>query len=409
MSKTIFTALSPNVEKDDLALALRVLLRPWQWVRGEARSALERGFAEWLPSEGAFAFASGRGALYAILQAFGIQKDDEVLLQAYTCVAVPEPVLWVGAVPVYVDIQRETFNMSPDDLQKKISPKSKVLIIQHTFGLPSELEPLLNIAKNNGLLVVEDCAHAMSAKYKGRHVGTFGDASFFSFGRDKVLSSVFGGIAVLHSEQGREKMRDIVIKTEEASMLFVLQQIAHPLVTSGAKALYHTASLGKILLAVAKRLRVLSKAVLAEEKQGGKPEFLAKKMPNALALLALNQFQKLARYNTHRREIAQLFDAAFGRKTKENHLYLRYTLTSVKRDEIARKAKIEGIILGDWYSVALAPRGVEYQKFNYNPRACPFAEKAAGSSLNLPTHINVTKSDARRIIAFLKTFIRKSV
>ena len=409
MSKTIFTALSPNVEKDDLALALRVLLRPRQWVRGEARSALERGFAEWLPSEGAFAFASGRGALYAILQAFGIQKDDEVLLQAYTCVAVPEPVLWVGAVPVYVDIQRETFNMSPDDLQKKISPKSKVLIIQHTFGLPSELEPLLNIAKNNGLLVVEDCAHAMSAKYKGRHVGTFGDASFFSFGRDKVLSSVFGGIAVLHSEQGREKMRDIVIKTEEASMLFVLQQIAHPLVTSGAKALYHTASLGKILLAVAKRLRVLSKAVLAEEKQGGKPEFLAKKMPNALALLALNQFQKLARYNTHRREIAQLYDAAFGRKTKENHLYLRYTLTSVKRDEIARKAKIEGIILGDWYSVALAPRGVEYQKFNYNPRACPFAEKAAGSSLNLPTHINVTKSDARRIIAFLKTFIRKSV
>ena len=409
MSKTIFTALSPNVEKDDLALALRVLLRPRQWVRGEARSALERGFAEWLPSEGAFAFASGRGALYAILQAFGIQKDDEVLLQAYTCVAVPEPVLWVGAVPVYVDIQPETFNMSPDDLQKKISPKSKVLIIQHTFGLPSELEPLLNIAKNNGLLVVEDCAHAMSAKYKGRHVGTFGDASFFSFGRDKVLSSVFGGIAVLHSEQGREKMRDIVIKTEEASMLFVLQQIAHPLVTSGAKALYHTASLGKILLAVAKRLRVLSKAVLAEEKQGGKPEFLAKKMPNALALLALNQFQKLARYNTHRREIAQLYDAAFGRKTKENHLYLRYTLTSVKRDEIARKAKIEGIILGDWYSVALAPRGVEYQKFNYNPRACPFAEKAAGSSLNLPTHINVTKSDARRIIAFLKTFIRKSV
>ena len=409
MSKTIFTALSPNVEKDDLALALRVLLRPRQWVRGEARSALERGFAEWLPSEGAFAFASGRGALYAILQAFGIQKDDEVLLQAYTCVAVPEPVLWVGAVPVYVDIQRETLNMSPDDLQKKISPKSKVLIIQHTFGLPSELEPLLNIAKNNGLLVVEDCAHAMSAKYKCRHVGTFGDASFFSFGRDKVLSSVFGGIAVLHSEQGREKMRDIVIKTEEASMLFVLQQIAHPLVTSGAKALYHTASLGKILLAVAKRLRVLSKAVLAEEKQGGKPEFLAKKMPNALALLALNQFQKLARYNTHRREIAQLYDAAFGRKTKENHLYLRYTLTSVKRDEIARKAKIEGIILGDWYSVALAPRGVEYQKFNYNPRACPFAEKAAGSSLNLPTHINVTKSDARRIIAFLKTFIRKSV
>ena len=258
-------------------------------------------------------------------------------------------------------------------------------------------------------MLVEDCAHAMSAKYKGRHVGTFGDASFFSFGRDKVLSSVFGGIAVLHSEQGREKMRDIVIKTEEASMLFVLQQIAHPLVTSGAKALYHTASLGKILLAVAKRLRVLSKAVLAEEKQGGKPEFLAKKMPNALALLALNQFQKLARYNTHRREIAQLYDAAFGRKTKENHLYLRYTLTSVKRDEIARKAKIEGIILGDWYSVALAPRGVEYQKFNYNPRACPFAEKAAGSSLNLPTHINVTKSDARRIIAFLKTFIRKSV
>ncbi len=407
MSKTIFTALSPNVEKDDLALSARLLVRPWQWVRGEARHTLERDFSAWLPAahESVFAFASGRGALYALLRALGIQKGDEVLLQAYTCVAVPEPVLWVGARPVYVDIQADTCNMSPDDLQKKISAKSKILIIQHTFGLPADIEPLIAIAKHNGLMVIEDCAHAMGAQYHGKHVGTSGDASFFSFGRDKVISSVFGGVAVLHSEQERAKMRDIVLKTEEASAFFVLQQIVHPLVTSAAKVLYNRASLGKILLAVAKRLNVLSKAVVREEKQGGKPEFLVKKMPNALALLAINQFQKLARHNAHRREIAQLYDKELSKKTREDHLYLRYTLTSAKRDEIVRKAKTERIILGDWYDAAIAPRGVNYKTFGYEPTSCKVAEKVALESFNLPTHIGISRESAERICAFLRKHI----
>src|SRR3989338_8909480 len=120
---TIFTALAPNFQKDDAWLAFKLLFQPWRWKKGADLNK----FGDWI------LFDSGRTGLEAILKCAGIGAGDEVLLQAFTCVAVPNSVLWAGAKPVYVDCN-ENFTMSVEDLKKKINPRCKAIIVQHTFG-----------------------------------------------------------------------------------------------------------------------------------------------------------------------------------------------------------------------------------------------------------------------------------
>src|SRR3989338_439952 len=130
----ITTGLSPNVERDDIRLALTTLLQPWLWRHGRADVELQSELQQYFRTEYVYPVNSGRTALLILLQSLQLTKDDEVLLQGFTCNAVSNPILWSGAKPVYVDIEPDSYNMSPTDLTKKISSRSKVLIIQHTFG-----------------------------------------------------------------------------------------------------------------------------------------------------------------------------------------------------------------------------------------------------------------------------------
>ncbi len=136
MKKPIFTALSPNAERDDIFLAFKLLFCPWKWKVGNAcppagrtgMRSLQMEIKKYFDVRHVFLLSSGRASLYAILRALNLNSEDEVLLQAYTCVAVPNSILWVGAKPVYVDIVKESFNMDTKDLRKKITPKAKFLL-----------------------------------------------------------------------------------------------------------------------------------------------------------------------------------------------------------------------------------------------------------------------------------------
>lgn len=410
MPKPIFTSLAPNTEADDVWLALRMLLKPWKFIKGGARKELEQKFRGWLGVQYAYAFESGRSCLYAILSSLELQPNDEVLIQAYTCVAVPNAVLWAGAKPVYVDIEEDTFNMSPSDLGKKITPHSKVLIIQHTFGLPADIENLLALAKKHSLFVIEDCAHALGAEYHWKKVGTFGNAAFFSFGRDKVISSVFGGMAVTNDEKIATRIQQFHENCKCPSRLWIFQQILHPIITSAVKITYNFGGIGKIILWLARHLHIISKAVYGVEKKGEKPAFVSRKMPNAIAKLALHQFAKLDRFNAHRQGVAKIYRHGVqlsGLKLPSEtegtrHIFLRYTIRLANAAELLVKAKKEKIFWGDWYRQAIAPEGVYYAKISYDPKFCPIAERSAGESLNLPTDIHIGEEEALRIIGFLR-------
>ncbi len=399
LGRPITISLSPNTESDDVWLAFKTLFSPQIWKEGGAIEDVKQWFRNYFSVDSAVSFNSGRSALLAILKAFGIGEGDEVLVQAFTCVAVPNSVLWAGAKPVYVDID-ETLNMDPIDVEKKITKKTKALIVQHTFGIPAQIDALTKVAKKHNLIVVEDCAHALGATYKGKKLGTLGDAAFFSFGRDKVVSSVFGGMAIIN---GKWQMANGKLKQYQETLLYpsyfwIFQQLFHPVAFSLILMSYNFL-IGKIFLVIFQKLRLLSFPVYPEEKKGKQPSDFPAKFPHALAILLIRQLKKLERYNENRKQVADFYRTQLQRRDASltppvsGAIYLRFPLLSSKSTQIIQQARHHGIYLGNWYHNVIDPTGVDYQAIGYMLGSCPKAEKTATQIVNLPTRITLDQAN----------------
>ena len=407
MIRPISISLSPNTEADDVWAAFLLYVQPWRWKRGKAIEEFEQEFGDYLGVSHAVSFNSGRSAFLATLESLGLQKGDEVLLQAFTCNAVPNPVLWGGLRPVYVDC-KDDYNIDAADLEKKITQRSKVVVIQHTFGLPADIEKIQEICTKHNLILLEDCAHALGAEYKGKKVGTFGKASFFSFSRDKVISSVYGGMTVTNDVELTEKLRSYQKSVGYPSFLWIKQQVLHPWLMN-LLILPTYRIFGKYLLIVAQWIHMLSKAVHKKEKRGERPGYFPKALPNALAILAGKQLQKLDRFNSHRRQIAALYAKELSNtnyklqdtKYQEGNIFLRFPIQHPKAHEIIKKSWSKNLLLGDWYITPIAPYDTHIEKIGYQWGSCPKAEELAKTTLNLPTHIRIAEKEARKIIQFL--------
>ncbi len=417
--KLISISLSPNIEKDDIQLVSKLIFSPWKWKKGEAVQKLEEEFKEYLGVKYAFAFNSGRSAYLAILNSLGLKKESKILLQAYTCNAAINPIIWSGFNPVFIDID-DTMNLDPEDLQKKIRPETKVVIIQHTFGNPAKVDEILEICKQHNLILIEDCAHSLGAKYRGQKVGAFGKAAFFSFSRDKVISSVFGGMAVTNDDEIAKKIKEFQEKWDYPTSFWVFQQLLHPiLVNYLILPFYGFFGLGKYILIGFQKLKILSKAVHKIEKQGRKPGYFSKKMPDALAILALNQFKKLERFNQHRKEIAEFYneelkntDFVLPKRNEDTEpIFMRYSILLpdyLDSDLVLKEARQENILLDDgWRKTPIVPPGTNLDKMKYISGSCPQAEKTAKTILNLPTHINISKEHAQKIVDLLRDEMKK--
>ena len=420
--KPISISLSPNTEKDDIDLALKLIFQPTLWKEklGETGSPpvkLEQEFKKYFGIKHAYSFNSGRAGLMAIFEAIGIKEGDKVLLQTFTCNSAVNPILNLGAKPVYIDID-ETLNLDPNDLKMKITSRSKAVMVQHTFGWPAKIEEILEICKKHNLFLIEDCAHSLGAKYKGKFCGTFGDAAFFSFGRDKIISSVFGGMVVTHNAKIGERIKNFHERLDFPSNFWIFQQLLHPILTNYLvlPAYGLNSTLGRIILGLLHILKVLSKGVYKKEKKGEISKCFPKKFPNALAILALNQFKKLERFNEHRRKIAKFYEENLKNKkfilplakSQENitPTFMRYPiLTEMNTDKILEQARKRKIYLDDgWRKTPIVPPDTDIPKMKYIFGSCPRAEKTAKMISNLPTHINISQKDALKIINFLKSY-----
>ncbi len=423
--KPISTSLSPNTEKDDILLAFKLLFQPWRWKisvnqrlnqRESAVQELEEEFKKYLGVKYAVSFNAGRAGLMAILEAMEIKEDDEILVQGFTCNSALNPILAKKAKPVFVDTD-ETINLDPENLKKKITFKSKAVMVQHTFGRPAEIEEILKITKENNLFLIEDCAHALGAEFKGKFCGTFGDAAFFSFGRDKIISSVFGGMVVTDNQKIGERIKNFRDGLDFPSNFWIFQQLLHPVLMNCLilPAYGLNQHWGRIILGIFHQLSILSKGVYKKEKKGQIPSrYFPKKFPNALAVLAQNQFQKLEKFNRHRREIANFYEKElkesgfilFSKKEEDKTpVFMRYPISVVDKnpDEILREFRKRKIYLDDgWRKTPIVPPDTDIGKMKYVFGECPRAEKSAKSILNLPTHINISKKEAEKIIDFLK-------
>lgn len=145
---------------------------------------------------------SGKGiALYAILKALGVGPGDEVIVPGYTCVMVPGPVIYVGAKPVYADIEPNSYGVNPDEVARKITSRTKAILVQHTYGLSGEVKELRQIADRHGVALIEDCSHTFGGQLDGRLLGTFGKAALFSSQWNKPFSTGLGGLALVHDKE----------------------------------------------------------------------------------------------------------------------------------------------------------------------------------------------------------------
>ena len=412
--KPISISLSPNTQKDDTFLAFKLIFKPWKFKKGTAIEQLENEFKRYFNIKYAISFNSGRSSMLAIMKSLELKEGSEVLLQAFTCNAAVNPVIWAGLEPKYVDCDENDFNIDVNDLKKEITSGSKVIMVQHTFGMPANMTEIMEFANENGLTLVEDCAHSLGAEYDGKKVGTFGKAAFFSFSRDKIISSVYGGMVVTNDDDLARKIKGFQNSIKYPSYFWVLQQLLHPVLLNWIiLPVYDFIDLGKVFLIVSQWLHILSKAVHWKEKQGKIPSYFPKKLPNAMAILALKQFDKLEIFNKYRQKMADFYYEELkntlyklpARFPERKSAFLRFTIKHPKAHEIIWQAwKKNNILIGDWYTTSIAPFDTNIDAVKYIKGSCPNAEKLAKTTFNLPTHINISLNDSEKIIKFLKNF-----
>ncbi len=192
---------------EEIEAVTRVLKSGWLTM-GEETQTFEREFAEYLGVKYALATSSCTAALHLAHLALGAGPGDEVICPSLTFVATPNSILYTGGKPVFADVTGlDNFNISPIDIERKITNKTKGITIVHYAGYPCDMDAITAIAKKYNLYLVEDCAHAPGAEYKGQKLGTFGDIACFSFFSNKNLSTGEGGMVVTNRDDLFEKLK----------------------------------------------------------------------------------------------------------------------------------------------------------------------------------------------------------
>lgn len=212
-----------NVYPGELKDIFRLLFSG-QFLRGRFVSQFEEVFGRYVGRKYAVAVSSGRFALHCLLSAFGITEGDEVILSAYNFKAVPRTIVNLGAKPVFVDVNLWSLNINPEEIENKITSRTKAIIVTHMFGYPAEIDRIQTLGQKYGIKVIEDCAHSCGTEYQGGKLGSFGDAAFFSFGIAKTLNTFGGGMITTDDGAVYEFAKSMVEGCEGTSSLAVIKE-----------------------------------------------------------------------------------------------------------------------------------------------------------------------------------------
>lgn len=422
--REIYTSYSPNTRKKDLWLNLRILVQPHTWLRGKHSLKIEEWFKEKYSAKYAFTFNYARSAMYEFFNSVGIKTGDEVIMQAFTCVAAVNPVLWTGAKVIYADIDRTTLTSSLENFKEAYSKNTRAIVIQHTFGIGGKTEEIVKWAHENGLVVLEDCTQVINPITAPQKVlGTLGDAAVFSFGRDKVVSGVDGGLLILNDSALVPNIGSRYAELKSPPFSWIFREILYPLLWAMIKFLWAEVTLGmksgktgKSLHFLFTKLGLLTRATDADEKIGLRPEYIPSRLPNALAQLAYNQLQDIEELNNHRIMITQIYQTGLNEISEIRKLaipagavLLRYPILVNNADKLIKYCQSYGVVLGDWYRTPVAPAEVDISSTGYHREDAPTAEEVCKQIVNLPTNINITIEDAEYIVKLLSEFYLKEV
>lgn len=207
MARPFIPLAEPVLTGNEKAYVLDCLETTWISGSGKYVDALETQFAAFCGADFAIAVVNGTAALHVALLALGIGPGDEVIVPDLTYIASANAVAYCGARPVFADVDPLTWTIDPRDVAKKLTPRTKAIMPVHLYGHPADMDPLLDLARSHQLSVIEDCAEAHGAEYKGRKVGTMGDIATFSFYGNKIMTTGEGGIITTNNQDLMQRVR----------------------------------------------------------------------------------------------------------------------------------------------------------------------------------------------------------
>ena len=342
--------------KHEINEAVREVLEDARFILGPNVSALEHDIAAYHGLPHAVGVANGTDALLLALRSCGIEEGDEVITTPFTFIATAEVVSQLRAVPVFADVLPDTFNIDPACIAKKISPRTRAIVVVHRFGHPAEMDPILEIARSRGLKIIEDCAQAFGAEYHGRKVGTMGNCGCFSFFPSKNLAACGdGGMIITKDSRYAERIR--------------------MLRNHGSAFKYRHALLG-----YNSRLDEIQAAILRVK------------------------FRRLDEWNEARRRNADRYRAGIRREDivlpteRKNcrHVYHQFTLRCRKRDRIIEALKDHDIASAVYYPTPLHQQEVFVNLLGDSGRF-PVSEALAAEVVSLPMFPELTEEEIRRI------------
>lgn len=341
--------------KEEIKDALKSILDSGRFILGDNVNSFEKEVAAYHNVYNAVALGSGTDALYLSLRALDIKEGDEVITTPFTFFATAEAIVYVGATPVFADIDKETLNIVPAEIEKKITPKTKAIIVVHIFGQPADMDEIMAIAKKHNLKVVEDCAQAFGAKYKGIPVGGIGDAGCFSFYPSKNLGAYGdGGMMITNNPQIYEKVK--------------------LLRNHGTTGPYEHSFIG-----YNSRLDEIQAAILRIK------------------------LKHIDTYNMKRRNIASIYTSLINSVVKcpvelkdRTHVYHQYTLRTPKRAEVAKALQENNVSSVVYYPIPLHLQKA-FNHLGHKVGDFPESEAAANTVMSLPIYPELEPEKAKMI------------
>jgi dTDP-4-amino-4,6-dideoxygalactose transaminase len=351
-----------------------------------------------------FITSNGRNAEYLFLRSLKLHGRKKVAITGFTCNASVNPVLWSGFELVYIDIDKETLNMSLADLKRKWSDDIGVVIVQHTFANSEGVKDIVDFAKEKGVYVFEDCAHALGVQSGDYALGSLGDGALLSFGIEKMLPTRVGGALLVNNsallEDITREYRNFTKMNTFVTIRWLLQPVLWLL-------LRRLGRYGMSIASTLARMGVLFMGFERGELTGEPPKNMSSKLSDVLADIALVELQSLDSIVQHRKMISNIYhDGLEGLKSVDvlpvtDVPFVRYPIMTVNEKSDALKSFLlqNNFYIGDWYNPNVYPDLTDMKSMMYEVGSCPNAEDVAGRILNLPTGLAFDKEYAEKLIS----------
>lgn len=361
------------------------------YIMGKNVTEFEKEFANYIGTKHAISVGNGTDALVIALKALGIGEGDEVITSTFTYFASAECISAVGATPVFVDVEKDTFNIDPDKIEEKITERTKAIIPVHIFGQSADMDKINIIAKKHNLKVIEDACQAVGAKYKGKMIGTLSDVACFSFFPTKNLSCAGDGGMIVTSDDSIATIAT-ALRThgsgETGQKAYnLLNNITEEVVTSksGDDTVYNPLKYYNYLIGYNSRLDAIQAAILRV------------KLPY------------LDKWNSRRKEIAKIYDEELIDsnvitpivREENDTVYHQYVLQSDNREEMLAKLKEKGIATGVYYPVPLHLQKV-YTDLGYKEGDMPVAEYLSHRTFAIPVYPELSEEQIQYIVDSIK-------